>query len=64
MIHELDANIVEEEAAFSQESNHCSYVFPSVELGRKHLKIRGPSFPSTISEVEISYKFQGDNDFC
>jgi hypothetical protein len=64
MIHELDANIVEEEAAFSQEYNHCSYVFPSVELGRKRLKIRGPSFPSTISEVEISYKFQGDNDFC
>ncbi|KAK3158810.1 hypothetical protein QOZ80_2AG0141850 [Eleusine coracana subsp. coracana] len=64
MIHELEANIVEGEAAFSQKSNGCIYLSPSVELGRKHLKIRGPSFPSTISELEITYRFQGGNDFC
>ncbi|KAL6911768.1 hypothetical protein ACP4OV_000573 [Aristida adscensionis] len=58
LIHQLDANIVECKAAFNQKSNGCQHLYPSVELEPKHLKIRGPSFPSTISELEISCKFQ------
>ncbi|TVU03373.1 hypothetical protein EJB05_19599 [Eragrostis curvula] len=61
MIHELD---VEDEVDFSWKSNGHSYLSPSEEVGRKRLKIRGPSFPSTISELDIPYRFQEDNDFC
>ncbi|CAN6280317.1 unnamed protein product [Urochloa humidicola] len=64
MIHQLDVNIVEDEVGFSQKSNGCSYLSPSVDLGPKRLKIRGPSFPSTISEVEISYRFPEDSDLA
>ena len=64
MIHQLDVNTVEDEVRFSQKSNGCSYQPPSVDLGPKRLKIRGPSFPSSISEVEISYRFQEDNDMA
>uniref|UniRef100_A0A0E0K3X6 JmjN domain-containing protein n=1 Tax=Oryza punctata TaxID=4537 RepID=A0A0E0K3X6_ORYPU len=52
MIHQLDANIVEDEVASSQKYNSCNYQSPSIELGPKRLKIRGPSFPSRISELE------------
>jgi hypothetical protein len=61
MIHQLDANIVEDEVASSQKYNSCNYQSPSIELGPKRLKIRGPSFPSRISELEVSCRFQ-DND--
>ncbi|CAN6274825.1 unnamed protein product [Urochloa humidicola] len=66
MIHQLDVNIVEDEVGFSQKSNGCSYLSPSVDLGPKRLKIRGPSFPSpsAISELEISYRFQEDSDLA
>ncbi|XP_062219985.1 lysine-specific demethylase JMJ706-like isoform X2 [Phragmites australis] len=64
MIHQLDANIVEDKDAFSHKSNGCSYLSPSVELGPKRLKIRGPSFPNTNSELEISYRFQEDSDLA
>lgn len=64
MVHQLDVNILEDEVSFSQKSNGCSYLSPSVDLGPKRLKIRGPSFPSTISEVEISYRFQEDSDLA
>ena len=67
MIHQLDVNTVEDEVRFSQKSNGCSYQPPSVDLGPKRLKIRGPSrpsFPSTISEVQISYRFQEDSDMA
>ncbi|KAG2660811.1 hypothetical protein PVAP13_1KG460900 [Panicum virgatum] len=64
MIHQLDVNTMEDEVGFSQKSNGCSYQSPSVDLGPKRLKIRGPSFPSSISEVEISYRFQEDNDMA
>ncbi|XP_062222345.1 lysine-specific demethylase JMJ706-like [Phragmites australis] len=63
-IHQLDADVVEDEVAFRQKSNGCSYLSPSVELGPKRLKIHGPSFPSTISELEISYRFQEDSDLA
>jgi len=63
-IHKLDAKIVQDEVAFSQKSIGCSYLSPSVDLGPKRLKIRGPSFPSTVSEVEISYRFQEDSDLA
>ncbi|XP_012704579.1 lysine-specific demethylase JMJ706 isoform X2 [Setaria italica] len=42
--------------------SHC--VDSVSDLGPKRLKIRGPSFPSTISEVEISYRFQEDSDLA
>jgi histone demethylase JARID1 len=64
MIHQLDVTIVEDDIGFSQKSNDCSYLSPSVDLGPKRLKIRGPSFPSTISEVEISYRLQEDSDLA
>ncbi|CAN6253670.1 unnamed protein product [Urochloa humidicola] len=64
MIHQLDVNIVEDAVGLSQKSNGCSYLSPSVDLGPKRLKIHGPSFPSTISEVEISYRFQEDSDLA
>ncbi|XP_066332293.1 lysine-specific demethylase JMJ706-like isoform X1 [Miscanthus floridulus] len=63
-IDQLDAKIVQDEVAFSQKSIGCSYLSPSVDLGPKRLKIRGPSFPSTVSEVEISYRFQEDSDLA
>ncbi|KAJ1280407.1 hypothetical protein BS78_04G230200 [Paspalum vaginatum] len=64
MTNQLDVSIVEEDVAFAQKSNGCSYLSPSVDLGPKRLKIRGPSFPSKISEVEISYRFQEDSDLA
>lgn len=45
MLHQLDANIMEDEFASSQKHNGCNYLSPSVELGPKRLKILGPSFP-------------------
>uniref|UniRef100_A0A0A9UXI6 Uncharacterized protein n=1 Tax=Arundo donax TaxID=35708 RepID=A0A0A9UXI6_ARUDO len=63
MIHRLDAKIVEDDVAFSRKSNACSYLSPSLELGPRRLKIRGPSFPATISELEIAYTFQ-DSDMA
>ncbi|KAL6634954.1 hypothetical protein ACP70R_027625 [Stipagrostis hirtigluma subsp. patula] len=53
MIHQLDANVVEDEVAFIRKSNGWDHLSPSAELGPKRLKIRGPSFPSTISELDI-----------
>ncbi|WVZ74091.1 hypothetical protein U9M48_022315 [Paspalum notatum var. saurae] len=64
MTNQLDVSIAEEDVAFIQKSNGCSYLSPSVDLGPKRLKIRGPSFPSTISKVEISYRFQEDSDLA
>uniref|UniRef100_A0A0A9HUG9 JmjC domain-containing protein n=1 Tax=Arundo donax TaxID=35708 RepID=A0A0A9HUG9_ARUDO len=63
MIHRLDAKIVEDDVAFSRKSNACSYLSPSLELGPRRLKIRGPSFSATISELEIAYTFQ-DSDMA
>lgn len=63
-VDQLDAKNVEDEVAFGQKSIGCSYLSPSVDLGPKRLKIRGPSFPSTVSEVEISYRFQEDIDLA
>lgn len=63
-IDQLDAKIVQDKVAFNQKSFNCSYLSPSVDIGPKRLKIRGPSFPSTVSEVEISYRFQEDSDLA
>lgn len=63
-IDQLDAKIVQDDVAFSQKSVGCSYLSPSLDLGPKRLKIRGPSFPSTVSEVGISYRFQEDSDLA
>lgn len=64
MIHQLDANSVEDEIASSQTPNGCNYVSPTVELGPKRLKVLGPSFPRQNHELEISYRFQEDTDLA
>ncbi|XP_037454110.1 lysine-specific demethylase JMJ706-like [Triticum dicoccoides] len=64
MLHQLDANIMEDEFASSQKHNGCNYLSPSVELGPKRLKILGPSFPRGNHELEISCRFQEDSDLA
>ncbi|EMS51562.1 Lysine-specific demethylase lid [Triticum urartu] len=64
MLHQLHANIMEDEFASSQKHNGCNYLSPSVELGPKRLKILGPSFPRGNHELEISCRSQEDSDLA
>lgn len=64
MMHQLGTSISEDEVASGQKSNGCSHISPPVDIGPKRLKIRGPSFPSTISEVELSCRFQENSDLA